>query len=393
MRWASASAVGPALDAAIEKAAAEAARGLRGARADVAFVFVARDHLARAEEIPSRVRAVLGPATVVGCTAGGVIGGDRELEHATGVSVLAGWMPGAEARLFHVDEATLPDPDAPPSAWHALVGVAPSASPRFVLVADPMTIPADALLAGLDFAYPRAPKVGGLASGAARRGEQVLFAGDRCVRSGAVGLAFTGDVDLVPAVAQGCRAFGPTLKVTECEGNLLKSLDGVPALEMVRKVLSDAPERDRALARTALFLGFESDPFAAEADLQWLVRNILGIDRERQGVYVGELLRQGRRVRFHVRDRVTSAEDVDRTLETAGHGRAEPPSGALLFSCLGRGMNLYGVPDHDTRALHHRWPAVPVGGFFCSGEIGPVGGTTYLHGYTSSFGLFVPRTA
>jgi small ligand-binding sensory domain FIST len=392
MLWSSACAVGPALPEAIGEAAAEAKRGLAGEAADVAFVFVSADHATRAGEVPARVRDVLGPGVlVVGCTAGGVIGGGRELERRGAVSVLAGRLPGVTLRLFHVEEAALPDPDAPPSAWHALAGVPAGESPRFVLVADPLTFPVEALLGGLDFAYPGAPKVGGLASGAARRGAQVLFAGDAAVGSGAVGLALTGDVDLVPAVAQGCRGFGPVLRITACEGNLLRSLDGVPALETVRTVLAAAPERDRALARTALFLGVESDPFAAEGEPPWLVRNVLGIERDGQALVVGELLRPGRRVRFHVRDRVTSAEDLDRTLEAAGSGRAGTPRGALLFSCLGRGMNLDGVPDHDTRALHRRWPSVPVGGFFCSGEIGPVGGTTYVHGYTSSFGLFAPR--
>ena len=138
-----------------------------------------------------------------------------------------------------------------------------------------------------------------------------------------------------------------------------------------------------------------ASPGASAPDGQgpWLVRNFLRREPDGAGLFVGEMLRQGRRVRLHVRDRVTSAEDLDRTLRRCADRSGTACAGALLFSCLGRGMGLYGVPDHDTRAFQTRFPDVALGGFFCSGEIGPVGGTTYLHGFTSSFGLFLPREA
>jgi small ligand-binding sensory domain FIST len=391
MAFASSSAVGPDFDATLDKALGEAAAALPEARADVAFVFVGRPHAARAEAVPDRVRRALGPAAVIGCTAGGVIGGGREYEQAAAVSVLAGRLAGADVHPFTVTDDRLPDPDAAPSAWIALLGAPPARSPGFVVIADPFTIRADALLAGLDFAYPGAVKVGGLASGAERPGEQVLFAGDRAVRGGAVGVALTGAAEIAPAVAQGCRPIGEVARVTACEGNLLKTLDGVAAIEVVRDLLRKASERDQNLARTSLHLGFETDPFAGDAEGAWLIRNLIGVERGGGGIYVGESLRVGRRVRFHVRDRVTSAEDLERTLALAARGGVGSPDGALLFSCLGRGMHLYGVPDHDSRAFRAQFGDAPLAGFFCNGEIGPVGGATHLHGFTSSFGLIRPR--
>ncbi len=271
------------------------------------------------------------------------------------------------------------------------MGVLPAAGPSFVIAVDPYSFPAQALVAGLDFAFPEATKVGGLASGASGPGDQTLLLGDRVLRTGAVGFALTGDVAIVPAVAQGCRPIGPVLTVTRCDENLLHELDGHPALEVAHRVLREADERDRELARAAaLFVGLETDPFGS-SEGHWLVRNILGRERDGGGLYVGERLRPGRRLRFHVRDRVSSSEDLDRTLLSAHDGPGNGCKGALLFSCLGRGMHLYGVPDHDTRAFHARFPGAPVGGFFCSGEIGPVGEQTHLHGFTSSFGLLRPR--
>jgi small ligand-binding sensory domain FIST len=388
MPWAASSALDRDLDAAVGRVVEDVARRLPGARSDVAFLFVGRPHARKADAAAARVREGLRATHVVGCTAGGVIGGGREHEDAPAVSLLAGSAPGTTFHPFAVEDQELPDPDAGPAAWHARLGVPPASGPSFVVLGDPTTIRVDALLAGLDFAYPGAVKVGGLASGADRPGEQTLFAGDRTVRSGAVGLALTGALAVTPAVAQGCRPIGSAARVTACEGHLLKEIDGVPAVEAVRSVLASLSERDRDLARGSLFVGFETDPFAGDDDGSWLVRNIAGADRS-GGLYVGETCRAGRRVRLHVRDGETSAEDLARTLERAAAGPR--PEAALLFSCLGRGTPLYGSPDHDSRVFSARFSGVPLAGFFCYGEIGPVGGTTHLHGYTSSFGLLRPR--
>ena len=107
---------------------------------------------------------------------------------------------------------------------------------------------------------------------------------------------------------------------------------------------------------------------------------------------IGELLKEGQLVQFHLRDAETSAEDLTAVLERyAVENRENQVHGALLFSCLGRGQYLYGRPNHDTDIFHEKLGPVPLGGFFCNGEIGPVSGTTFLHGYTSSFGIFRPR--
>jgi small ligand-binding sensory domain FIST len=377
--------------AAVQRAVAQVAAALPGARAEVAFLFLAREHAGAAEEALAAVRAGLGSPVVVGCGAGGVLGAGREYERTPAVSLLVGASPGMEARAFHVTDDGLPDLDGPQDAWHRATGAPPSASPGFVLVADPYTIRADALVAGLDFAYPGAVTVGGLASGASRPGEQVLFAGDRVERSGAVGVAVSGGVTLEPAVAQGCRPIGPAMRITRCEGQLLREVDRGTPLQALQSIWDGAAERDRHLIRSALFLGFATDPLSADDDGPWLVRNLQGVHGESGGLVVGEPLRVGRRVRFHVRDRVTSAEDVTRTLRRAGG--AVPPEGALLFASLGRGTHLYGAPDHDSRAFRARFGDVPIAGFFCNGEIGPVGGETHLFGYTSSFGLLRRRDA
>lgn len=392
MDWASSSASGTDLDEILATALTRVERALPDGQADLAFLFLAAQHAGAAEDALAAVRSALGDPHVLGCGASGVIGGGREFEHVPALSLLAGCLPGAAVHGFHLDAGALPDPDGPPRPWHEAVGLSPADAPSFVLVADPFSLPAERLLAGLDFAYPDSVKVGGLASGAQREGEQVLFHGDRVVREGGVGVALMGDVLVTPAVAQGCRALGRPMRITGCKGHLLETLDAKPVLEALRELLAESEPRDRSLAEEALFLGFEMDPFAPDGEKPWLVRNLLGVDRDTHGLWVGEALRRGRRVRFHVRDRRTSAEDLERTLARADPRPEAAPRGALLFSCLGRGRTLYGTSDHDSRVFGNRFEDVPLGGFFCSGEIGPIGRETHLHGYTSSFGLLGPRS-
>jgi small ligand-binding sensory domain FIST len=213
---------------------------------------------------------------------------------------------------------------------------------------------------------------------------------------GAIGVALTGNVALDTIVAQGCRPVGELMQVTGCDGNILYELDGKGALRTLQELFVTLTERDRRLASTALFVGVLMDEFREEPRVgDFLIRNLIGVDPHRGAVAVGEHLQEGMRVRFHLRDAETSAEDLHAMLR--GYEKASPgtanPSGALLFSCLGRGEGLYGRPNFDTEVFHEHLGDVPVAGFFCNGEIGPVGGTTFLHGYTSSFGLFRPRAS
>lgn len=112
---------------------------------------------------------------------------------------------------------------------------------------------------------------------------------------------------------------------------------------------------------------------------------------------IGAFLRNGQTVQFHLRDASTSHDDLHLMLSKSQSAQlktmaAGNPSeaGAMLFSCLGRGQRLYGEPNHDSALLKAVVGDIPVGGFFCNGEIGPVSGKTYLHGYTSSIAVFSP---
>jgi small ligand-binding sensory domain FIST len=275
-----------------------------------------------------------------------------------------------------------------------LLGVARDERPHFVVLADPFTFDSETLIRGLDQTYPESCKIGGLASGGRQPGSNVLFHGSDIHRSGAVGLALCGDVELDTIVAQGCRPVGDPMFVTRCDRNIIWQLDGMPPLKVLQDLHARLDDRDRDLFRHSLFLGIAmSENKERYLPGDFLVRNLAGVDSSSGAIAVGAVLEENCIVQFHLRDAQTSAEEVEALLvRRRGESAGQEPQGALLFSCLGRGQFLYGHPDHDTNAFRRHLGEVPLGGFFCNGEIGPVHGTTFLHGYTSAFGLFRPRS-
>ena len=211
-------------------------------------------------------------------------------------------------------------------------------------------------------------------------------------RTGLVGVALAGNIEVETIVAQGCRPIGEPMFITKCQGNLLWELDGVSAVKVLEDLYESLDPGDQELARHSLFLGIvmsEQQQEYRQGD--FLIRNVVGMDADRGVLAVGAALHESSVVQFHLRDAKTSAADLEQLLARQ-EGLAQP-QGALLFSCLGRGVYLYGRPDHDTDAFRRHMGDVPLGGFFCNGEIGPVHGTTFLHGYTSSFGLFRRRSS
>jgi small ligand-binding sensory domain FIST len=386
MRWASALSSKERTDEAIAEAAVAIRRGLAGGNANLVVAFASPHHLDAAARIPALVEQELPGSLLVGCTGSGIIGAGHEVEGAPALSLTAASLPGVSLTPFHLDQRELPE-SADAEEWRDTIDIDAETHPHFLLLADPTTIDAQALLAGLDAAYPGASKFGGLASGGPVPGANRLFLRARAWRSGAVGVALAGNLVVETIVAQGCRAIGKPMIATRCQGNVLLEVDGRPPLEVLRELFPSLPARDQELLRHSLFIGIEMRDSVEYREGDLLVRNLVGMDAQAGAVAVGAPLHPMQVVQFLLRDARTAEEDLSRLLErSTAHTR--PPSGALLFSCLGRGQHLFGRSDHDTDLFRDKVGAVPLGGFFCNGEIGPVGGSTFLHGYTSAFALF-----
>ncbi len=394
MKWASELSDKPGLDDAIADCVASINRQMDGVAADLAVIFVSAHHEDRYEDIPEMVREQLGASNILGCSGGGIIGNGQEVEQQPAVSVTAASLPGVAIQGVHIQGDALPDLDAGPNSWEDIMQVARSDDPQFVILADPFSFPVQNLILGLDFAFDQSAKIGGLASGARQQGQNALFLNDQVFRNGAVGIALHGNIVVDTVVAQGCRPIGEPMRITGSQRNLLQELDGKRPLDVLRELFQQLNERDRGLMRTSLFLGVVMDEFIDQPKHgDFLIRNVMGMDEQSGAVAIGELLKEGQLVQFHLRDAETSAEDLVAVLERyAGDNRENQAQGALLFSCLGRGQYLYGKPNHDSEVFRDKLGQVPLGGFFCNGEIGPVSGTTFLHGYTSSFGIFRARS-
>jgi small ligand-binding sensory domain FIST len=386
MRWASALSSKERTDEAIAEAAAQIRRDLAGARADLVVAFASPHHLDAAARVPGLIDAALPGSLLVGCTGSGIIGAGHEVEGDRAISLTAGSLPGVRLTAFHLDQRELPE-TAEAAEWRDAIDVDAASRPHFLLLADPMTIDAAAVIAALDVVYPGASKFGGLASGGPVPGANRLFLQSRTHRGGMVGVALAGNLAVETIVAQGCRAIGKPMIATRCRENVLLEVDGRPPLEVLRDLFPTLAERDQELLRHSLFMGIEMRQAVEYRDGELLVRNLVGMDAETGALAVGAPLRPMQVVQFLLRDARTAEEDLTRLLDRSA-ARVQPPSGALLFSCLGRGAHLFGRPDHDTDLFRSKVGAVPLGGFFCNGEIGPVGGATFLHGYTSAFALF-----
>jgi small ligand-binding sensory domain FIST len=366
---------------AFSDAAADAAAGLDGP-CDLCLVFAGAPHLGHAKGIASAVHDALEPAHLIGCGAGGVVGAGREVEEGPGAVVWAASMPDARIETHHLSAERR-------DGGFELFGVpADDELPEAMIVlADPFTFPAEALLAALNEARPGMPVLGGLASAAAAGSASLFHDGD-VLGDGAVACSLSG-VPLIPCVSQGAAPVGPEMTITAGHDHVIEELARRPALERLRGAIGALDPDEQALAANGLLLGVvidENQPDYERGD--FLVRPIIGVDPEAETIAVGEQVRVGQTVRMHVRDAASADEDLRSALRAEAQALGStPPAGALLFTCNGRGSHMFEVPDHDAAAIQDAL-GIPAGGFFCAGEIGPVGGRNFLHGFTATMAVF-----
>jgi small ligand-binding sensory domain FIST len=401
MQWANALSTRHSLEAAVTDVVERAVSSLT-APADLGLVFISSAFASEYSRLLPLLTEKLSVPVLIGCSGGGVIGttvgGEtQELEAEPAISLTLAHLPGVKVQVFHVVAEELPDLDSSPDAWVDLIGVPASPTPQFILLSSSFASGINDLLQGLDFAYPGSVIVGGQASGGGMGGRVALFCndteGEKCqslYREGTVGIALTGNIVLETIVAQGCRPIGKPLQVTKADRNIILELDEQVPLVVLRDLIASLSEHERTLAQHSLFVGVAMDEFKlALQQGDFLIRGILGVDPAAGAIAIGDRVRPGQRLQFHLRDAQASAEDLELLLQSYQTQRESEPSAvaALMFACLGRGEGLYGKPNFDSELFRRYLSDIPVGGFFCGGEIGPVAGRTFLHAYTSAFGI------
>jgi small ligand-binding sensory domain FIST len=364
------------------EAAREARDALDGASVDLAFLFLSAEHFAGAEEALAAVEHELEPGHLLGCVAQGVVARGQELETGPGAAVWAGSLPEAEIETFHSVAFGTDD------------GVAVSGIPMLdgadlvTFLVDPFTFPSAGFLAKLNEEEDGVPLVGGLAAGTGEPDTQALFLDGEVLTEGAVGAVLRG-VPVRTVVSQGCAPIGRDAVITSAEGNVVFELAGEPALERLKADLATlTDDQQRVAAQGGLLAGLVIDENRSEyLRGDYLMRGLMGVDEDTGALAVGEGVRVGQTLRFHVRDARSADEDLRENLEALDGERA---AGALLFTCNGRGTKMFPDHDHDARAVGEALGAEDaVAGFFCAGEIGPVGGKPFLHGFTATLAVFL----
>ena len=348
--------------------------GLGGRREpDLAVLFVTPPHAAALEQIGRTVRTTLAPRALLGCAAVSVVGGPREVEAGPAVSLWAGFTGPVEP--FHLGMAATPDGPAF-TGWPTPL---PDDAQALLLLVDPFSFPTDALLERLAEERPELPVVGGMASAARAPGGNRLVIDDQVVNAGAVGAFLGPGVSVSTVVSQGCRPVGAPYVVTRAEHNVVYELAGRPALERLQEVAASLSDEERRLMSELVQLGRVVDERKAEFGRgDFLVRTVVGADPEAGALALGDLVDVGSTTQFQVRD----AQSADEDLREMVSGQAA--DAALLFTCNGRGRHLFDVPDHDAGVVFESLRGAPLAGMFCAGEIGPIGGRNFLHGFTAS---------
>ncbi|RIK69273.1 MAG: hypothetical protein DCC65_00580 [Planctomycetota bacterium] len=360
---------------------------IEGIEPDLVLFFMSAHYGPRFDRVLTEVRERINTRNLMGCTARGIIGADREVEDAPAMAIWAARLPGVRLLPFVIDQNDVQNLEGT-EGWREHLAVSPDAKPCFIVLPDPFTIDIEHVLEQIDEAFPGSTAVGGLASAAGAPGENRLFLNDQVLRQGLVGISLSGPIVIDTVVSQGCRPVGEPFVVTRAERNVIYELRGRPALDVVRHVFASAPAADQALMQNGLHLGrVVNEQLEKFGPGDFLIRNLLEVVDD-SGLAVGAFIRPGQTIQFHVRDSKSADQEMRQLLAEKISSMPAPPTGGLLFTCNGRGARMFGAPNHDIGLVNSVAKDCQIAGFFAAGEIGPVGNKTFVHGFTSSLVLF-----
>jgi small ligand-binding sensory domain FIST len=380
--------------AAISEAAGAVRAGLEGRDPDLLLAFVSMDHGAELASISARIQSASGARHLLGCTGESIVGGRLEVEEEPAIAL---WAVACEDMVVRPFRTRASQDESGAIHFDALPEIRDPRRSTLLLLADPFTFPMPEYLRLLNERAPGVPAIGGMASGGRGPGQNLLFHDGEFARQGALGAVIEGGIELHPIVSQGCRPVGKPYVITKVKGDLLCRLGGQNATSVLAELLQALSPEDRELFQRGPFLGMAVDATKSRFERgDFLVRGIRGHHRGENALAIADTsLRAGQTVQFMVRDPASAGEDLVQLLRRSAGFPASPPQsvGALIFTCNGRGSRMFaGEPHHDIARLQANFGAeIPAAGFFAMGEIGPVGGQNFLHGFTASVGVFRAR--
>lgn len=372
-------------DAAIQEAC-ESALGRLESKPDLALAFISPHHGPDFGRMAAGLHTRLGAKTLLGCTGEAIVGGDHEIEEEPAISLWLASLPGCQVQPMHLEFESTPDggtilnwPDDLPEKWPA--------GSALLLLGEPYSFPVDVLLERLNEDQPGIPVIGGMASGGHAPRQNKLIYNGQVLETGAVAALVHGNVAIRSIVSQGCRPIGRHYVVTKAERNVILELSGQPPLVQLQELFPTLSDRERELVQNGLHVGRVINEYQDKFQRgDFLVRNVIGADRNTGAIAIGDYVRPGQTVQFHLRDAESADEDLRELLSSVSGCSSR--AGALLFTCNGRGLRLFENPHHDAAAIQSALGNLPLSGFFAQGELGPIGGRNFIHGFTASLAIF-----
>lgn len=367
-------------------AAAEQALAECGGQPTCGFLFLSASWLPQIHEVLDLVRLHGRIPLLVGSIGAGLIGRSQEAEGVAGLSLLLVRPPETKLTPVLISSEQIEESTGP-GYWQMETGIGPEEVDSWIVLANPFAPELERWLAEWSVAFPDAPSIGGLSSGGNGSGENMLLLDGKVIDAAVLALAVKGG-KVRPIVSQGCKPVGEPFTITHAEDNLVYALGSRPAYQVLSETFNGLSDEEKERARGNLFAGIAASEYVADLKRgDFLVRNLLGADPQTGAVAIGARARTGQTLQYQLRDKITAHADLVELAKMNGRKGGEPFA-SLVFSCNGRGHRFFGVPDHDAATLAEIFGPVPSAGFFCNGEIGPIGNASYLHGYTASIALF-----
>lgn len=382
-------------DSEVDKSVSMLSRAVKDAlgpeKVDLVFVFFSTHYAECAEDLTRLLWNELDPEVMLGCMGEGVISATEEFEGNSVVTVWAASLPGVRMLPMHLTFSEN-NHNFSMEGWPTALQ-STTECPTFLLFADPFSTPIESVFSEIEQSCPGAQAVGGVASGGSDLGENRMVFNDTIVTEGLTGVALWGPVSVRPLVSQGCKPIGERYVVTKAERNIIYELGGAPTLQRLQATLDKLGGDGGRQATRALQVGIAFDEQRERLDQgDFLIRGLIGADQRSGGLAISDLVEEGQTVQFHLRDPKAASEELSLMLaKDQVEFPNKTPKGALLFSCNGRGRQFFAEPHHDVRAVQKRAEGIPIAGFFAAGEIGPVGGKNFIHGYTASVALFAEK--
>ena len=329
---------------------------------------------------------------LAGCSGQSLIVGDEEVEENAGISLALYSLPGAELKAIHFTQEQVEESNGP-GYWRLETGVEPEQSNGWLAFLDPFHLDSEGWIQSWNEAYAPLPVLGGLASGIFQEQTTQLYLNGEVFEEGGVAISVGGAVKLAGVISQGCTPIGETWTLTKVEKNFIQEIGNRRAHDVLAETFNNLSAEDKRKAQGNLFIGLVINEYLEDFHRgDFLIRPLIGADPNTGVVAVGALPRPGQTMQFQRRDAAAATEDMDELLTRAKKGIGEATVyGGVLCSCNGRGRGLFGEPNHDAHMVQEQFGPIGLAGFFCNGEIGPIGEKNFVHGFTASLALFVKK--